>query len=65
MAVLGARAAAEQVRGDTGIAAGRLGTGCVVEDELHVDMQDVQRLVAADVARIGLQEPVQLAPSPS
>ena len=63
MVVLGARAAAEQVRGDTGIPTGRLGPGCVVEDELHVDVQDVQRLIAADVARVGLPGPVQLVPA--
>jgi hypothetical protein len=38
--VLGAWAAAEQVRGDTGVPAGRLGPGFIVEDELDIDVQD-------------------------
>jgi hypothetical protein len=40
------------------VPAGRLSPGFVVQDELDVDGQDVQRLIAAHVARIGLQEPI-------
>jgi hypothetical protein len=48
---------------DTRIAARRIGPGGVVEHELDVHMQNVQRLIAAHIARIGLQEPVQLPPA--
>jgi hypothetical protein len=46
------------VRGDIWVPAGRLGPGFVLQDELDMDMRDAQHLIAAHVARIGLQEPV-------
>jgi hypothetical protein len=62
-AVLRARAAAEEVRGDARVPPGCLSAGLVAEDEFDVDMQDAQRLVAADVAGLSLQELVQLVPA--
>jgi hypothetical protein len=58
LAVLGARAAAEQVGGDTMIPPGRVGAGLVIQDSLDIDVQDAQRIVAAHVAGISMQEAV-------
>src|SRR5690349_10400128 len=49
---------------DTGETPDRLGPGGVVEQQFDVDVHDVQRLLAAHVARIGLEEPLQLRPAP-
>src|ERR1700728_3801105 len=56
--VLTARAAGQQVSRDSGVAPGRVLAG---GREVDVDVQDGHRLVAADVARVGPQEPLQPA----
>jgi hypothetical protein len=49
------------MRGDVGEAAGRQAGGAL-EGHLHVDVQDLQCLLAADIAGIGGQEPIQPGP---
>src|SRR5215469_2658771 len=54
--VLAAGTAGFQVGGDPGVATSRVFTG---GHEVDVDVQDSHCLVAADIVRVGLQEPLQ------
>ena len=60
--VLAARTTRPEVRGDSRIAASRLGPGAVVKHEFDVDVEEAERLVAPHVARVGSQELLQLGP---
>ena len=51
------------MRSDTRVPLGRIGAGLAVKDELDIDVQHAQSLVAADVAGIRVQESVELVPA--
>ena len=58
--VLHTRIAVRQVGGDLGVAAGRV---AVSELAFHVAVEQLERLGAAGVGRIGPQEPLQRSPA--